>query len=45
MFDEVLERNFNNINIDYGIINGNNNIVLIKTGREGTIYLMMIIKI
>ena len=38
MFDKVLERNFNNINIDYGIINGNNNIVLIKTGREGTIY-------
>jgi len=38
MFDEVLERNFNNINIDYGIINGNNNIVLIKTGREGNIY-------
>lgn len=38
MFDEIIKRNFNSTIIEYGIINGNNNILLIKTGREGSIY-------
>ena len=38
MFDEIIKRNFNNTIIEYGLINGNNTILLIKTGSEGTIY-------
>ena len=38
MFDKIIKRNFNNTIIEYGIINGNNTILLIKTGSEGTIY-------
>ena len=38
MFDEIVKRNFNNTIIEYGLINGNNTILLIKTGSEGTIY-------
>ncbi len=36
-FDKVLHRQFKDIAvIDYGIINGNNNILLIKTGQDGS---------
>ncbi len=36
-FDKVLHRQFKDIAvIDYGIINGNNNILLIKAGQDGS---------
>ena len=31
MFDEIIKRNFNNTIIEYGLINGNNTILLIKS--------------
>ena len=36
-FNEIIYRNYNNETIEYGIINGNKTIVLIKCGYNGTI--------
>ena len=38
-FDEIINSKFNEkIVIDYGIMEGNNKIIFIKSGQDGTIY-------
>ena len=36
VFDEVIHKEFNDTVIDYGIVNGNNTIVFIKSGQDGS---------
>ena len=39
VFDKEIHSKFiNNIIIDYGIVNGNNTIVFIKAGQDGSLY-------
>ena len=37
-FNIETQRKFNNVTIDYGIIKGNNNILFIKAGLDGSMY-------
>ena len=37
-FDKEIHSNFNDEIIDYGIVEGNNIIVFIKAGQDGSLY-------